>query len=123
MENTCSCFKLAYNGYQIYTVLNTKLIDMENLEIREKLSDGTLRELCISDVIHSFIDEIFEKDDLFIQFFEKLQSKLDWIDDKQIEKMIETLSYWNKEEDFSKMDKLTILYRYRYTQFYISLKI
>ena len=86
---------------------------MENLEIREKLSDGTLRELCIFDVIHSFIDEIFEKDDLFIQFFEKLQSQLDWIDDKNVEKMIETLSYWNKEEDFSKMDKLTILYRYK----------
>ncbi len=86
---------------------------MENLKIIEKLSDGTLRELCISDVIHSFIDEIFEKDDLFIQFFEELQSQLDWIDDKQIEKMIETLSYWNKEEDFSKMDKLTILYRYK----------
>lgn len=86
---------------------------MENLEIREKLSDGTLKELCISDVIHSFIDEIFEKDDLFIQFFEKLQSQLDWIDDKQIEKMIETLSYCNKEEDFSKMDKLMILYRYK----------
>ena len=86
---------------------------MENLEIREKLTDGTLRELCISDIIHSFIDKIFEEDDLFIHFFEKLQFQLDSIGDENIEEMIETLSYWNKKEDFSKMDKLTILYRYK----------
>jgi hypothetical protein len=86
---------------------------MENLKITEKLSDGIHKELCISDVIHSFIDEIFDKDELFIQFFEKLQQNLDWINEKQIDKYRETLRYWNKDEDFSKMDKLTILYRYK----------
>jgi len=63
--------------------------------------------------MNNLIDEIFENDNLFIHFFETLESKLRHIDDDKLNEMIETLSYWNKEEDFTKMDKLSILYRYK----------
>lgn len=98
-----------WDGLKIFNVDGLAMPDIEPMKASDKAMAGSDQ----PDVIHSFIDKIFEKDDLFIQFFEELQSQLDWIDDKQIEKMIETLSYWNKEEDFSKMDKLTILYRYK----------
>jgi hypothetical protein len=46
-----------HNGSQIYTVLNLNFIKMENIKIIETLSDGTQKELCISDVINLFLYE------------------------------------------------------------------
>lgn len=45
------------NVTQIYTVLNLNFIKMENIKIIETLSDGTQKELCISDVINRFLHE------------------------------------------------------------------
>jgi len=46
----------------------------------------------------------------FIRMYEKLHDDLDNIDDDVIERYRDTLEYWFEKEDFSKMDKLTIVY-------------
>ena len=48
---------LVTNGFQIYTVLKLNFIKMENIKIIETLSDGTQKELCISDVVNLFLYE------------------------------------------------------------------
>lgn len=48
---------------------------------------------------------------LFAELYETIQKELDNIDDKYINNCIETLKFIFPEEDFSKMDKMTILYR------------
>jgi len=56
--------------------------------------------------------KIFNDKDKFVKFYEKLQRELDDISEEAIKEDIETLEYMYPEEDFSKMSKLEIKYRY-----------
>lgn len=49
--------------------------------------------------------------DRIIRLYEEVQKELDDVSDYQIKEYRELLQYWNEEEDFSKMDKLAIMYR------------
>ncbi len=58
------------------------------------------------------LDDIFNDRILLVEFVEAINRQLDEISDNQIQQMRDLLKYWNPEEDFEKMDKLTILYRH-----------